>query len=254
MKTRLPQLQQMITPTPKSVLIIVAHPYDETLWAGGTILSQPTWTCFVLSLYRGSDRDSAPKFHNALKILNSTGIIDDLNEGSEQEPLDIIKAESKILYLLPKWHFDLIITHAPTGEYSKHIKHEEVSKAAINLWNTGKVSANELWTFAYENGNEQYYPRPIETAPIYHKLMNRTWLRKQSIITDTYGFKQNSWEAKTTPKAETFWQYKNPEEVEMRINQPAQQLTKPPIYQPINTPSLPSLLDWQPKEISYTEN
>lgn len=77
--------------------------------------------------------------------------------------------------------------------------------------------------------------------------MNRTWLRKQSIITDTCGFKQNSWEAKTTPKAETFWQYKNQEEVEIRINKPAQHPTKSAIFQHINTQPLPSLLDWQTK-------
>ena len=49
----------------KSVLIIVAHPDDETLWAGGTILSHPEWSVFVISLCRASDTDRAPKFNRA---------------------------------------------------------------------------------------------------------------------------------------------------------------------------------------------
>jgi LmbE family N-acetylglucosaminyl deacetylase len=33
----------------KNVAIIVAHPDDETLWAGGTILNHPSWKCFIIS-------------------------------------------------------------------------------------------------------------------------------------------------------------------------------------------------------------
>ena len=69
-----------------------------------------------------------------------------------------------LTYCLPK-HFDLIITHNPTGEYTRHIRHEEVSKAVIKLWHAGKISAGELWTFAYEDGNKKYYPKPVRKAP-----------------------------------------------------------------------------------------
>jgi LmbE family N-acetylglucosaminyl deacetylase len=46
----------------KTVAVIVAHPDDETLWAGGTILSHPTWNCFIISLCSGSDPDRNPGF------------------------------------------------------------------------------------------------------------------------------------------------------------------------------------------------
>ena len=55
----------------KSVAIIVAHPDDETLWAGGNILSHATWTCFIVCLCRGNDTDRSSKFYDALKILTS---------------------------------------------------------------------------------------------------------------------------------------------------------------------------------------
>jgi LmbE family N-acetylglucosaminyl deacetylase len=191
----------------KNVAVIVAHPDDETLWAGGTILSHPSWNCFIVSVCRGNDTDRAPKFYKALKVLKSDGIMGDLDDGPEQKPLDIKILEQVILDLLPAKHYDLIISHNPSGEYTRHIRHEEVSKAVIKLWYNKKIFTDELWTFAYEDGKRKYYPRPEKDASIYRKLTKRIWLRKYNIITETYGFEENSWEAKTTPKEEAFRQF-----------------------------------------------
>jgi LmbE family N-acetylglucosaminyl deacetylase len=193
----------------KTVAVIVAHPDDETLWAGGTILSHPSWNCFIVSLCRGSDRERAPRFYNALKVLRSDGIMGDLEDGPDQQPLDENEIERVILDLIPQKHFDIVITHNPSGEYTRHIRHEEVSKAVIKLWGTGKIDASELWTFAYEDGGKAYYPRPVETAPIYRTLTRRIWLRKYSIVTETYGFEKGGFEAETTPRSEAFWQFTN---------------------------------------------
>ncbi len=193
----------------KTVAVIVAHPDDETLWAGGTILSHPSWKCFIVSLCRGSDTERAPRFYNALKVLRSEGIMGDLEDGPDQHPLDENEIERVILDLTPQKHFDIVITHNPSGEYTRHIRHEEVSKAVIKLWSSGKIDASELWTFAYEDGGKAYYPRPVETAPVYRTLTRRIWLRKYSIITETYGFEKGGFEAETTPRSESFWQFTN---------------------------------------------
>jgi LmbE family N-acetylglucosaminyl deacetylase len=198
--------------SPKSVALIVAHPDDETLWAGGTILSHPSWKCTVVCLCRKNDPDRALKFYDTMNILKCQGIMGDLDDGPEQDKLDEKLVESTILGLMPPRSFDLIITHNPTGEYTRHIRHEEVSKAVIKLWRSGKIGTGELWTFAYEDGNKAYYPRPVEDAPIYRTLTKRIWLRKLSIITGTYGFDPTSWEAVTTPKAEAFWKFLDPDD------------------------------------------
>ena len=112
-------------------------------------------------------------------------------------------------HILPKKPFDLIITHNPNGEYTRHLRHEEVSKAVIDLWHKGKITATELWTFAYEDGNKTYFPKPIENAPIHTILTEQVWLWKYQLMTETYGFKRDSWEAQTTPKQEAFWQFQN---------------------------------------------
>jgi LmbE family N-acetylglucosaminyl deacetylase len=213
------------TPTPKqehkkskTVAIIVAHPDDETLWAGGTILNHPAWQWFIVCLCRASDTERALKFYKVLKVLKAEGIMGDLDDSPEQKALDENEVEHTILDLLPRKHFDLIISHNPTGEYTRHVRHEETSKAVINLWYAGKISTNELWTFAYEDGNKQYYPRPEENAPIYKTLVKRIWLRKYRLITETYGFEKNSWETETTTKAESFWKFSNPNDAKKWLN------------------------------------
>jgi LmbE family N-acetylglucosaminyl deacetylase len=194
----------------KTVVIIVAHPDDETLWAGGTILSNASWQCFIVCLCRKNDPDRAPKFERALKALGVNGIMGDLDDGPEQKALSEPEVEEAILRLLPSRYFDLAITHSINGEYTRHRRHEEIAKAVISLWKTGKLEAGELWAFAYEDNHRAYFPIIIEDAPIYYALPHNIWELKYNIITTVYGFEKDSWEAQTTPKEEAFWQFFNP--------------------------------------------
>jgi LmbE family N-acetylglucosaminyl deacetylase len=202
----------------KKVALIVAHPDDETLWAGGTILSHPSWQWFIVCLCRGSDPERATKFKEALKVLKAEGIMGDLDDGPDQKTLDEKEVEHAIIDLLPPKYFDLIISHHPSGEYTRHIRHDEAGKAVIKLWHAGRIYANELWVFAYEDGHEEYFPRPVETADICRILTKRIWLRKYSIITETYGFEKSSFEAETTPRAESFWQFTNSYDAKKLLN------------------------------------
>lgn len=194
----------------KSVAVIVAHPDDETLWAGGIILLHPAWNWFIVCLCRGSDENRAPKFYQVLKILNSKGMMGDLDDGPEQNPLKEQEVDKSILDLLPEKQFDLILTHHPNGEYTRHLRHEEISRAVINLWFSGKIVTRKLWTFAYEDHNQDYYPRPVEHTSIYRILPDQIWTSKHKLITEAYGFTEDSWESQTTPKAESFWQFSDP--------------------------------------------
>jgi LmbE family N-acetylglucosaminyl deacetylase len=191
----------------KSIAVIVAHPDDETLWAGGTILSHPTNKWFIVCLCRASDIDRSTRFYKTLKLLNADGIMGDLDDGPDQKPLSTIELENVIMQLLPATHFDLIITHDSRGEYTRHLRHEEVNKAVVSLWHSAKVTADKLWTFAYEDGKKAYFPKAIESADYYETLPEQVWLNKYNIITNTYGFDKHSWEAETTPKSEAFWQF-----------------------------------------------
>ena len=193
----------------KTVAIIVAHPDDETLWAAGTILEHPEWQCFIITLCRKNDPDRAPKFAKVLKILGAEGSMGDLDDGPDQLPQSDEEVDDMVLGSLPVRNFDLIITHSVNGEYTRHLRHEEVGKAVIRLWQANKLSTVELWAFAFEDGHRAYTPRAIKNASIYHTLSQALWNIKYDIITTTYGFEKSSWEARTTPKEEAFWQFSN---------------------------------------------
>ncbi len=188
--------------------VIVAHPDDETLWVGGLMLMHPKVKWTVVTLCRKSDTDRAPKFFKALERLNAVGLMAELDDGPEQRPLDNGEVQKTIIELLPSKRLDLIITHSTAGEYTRHLRHEETAKAALELWNSDKLFADELWTFAYEDGNRKYLPRAIKNADLLVSLNDEIWRKKYDIITGIYGFNKDSFEAKTTPKEEAFWCFK----------------------------------------------
>jgi len=193
----------------KTIAIIVAHPDDETLWAGGTILSNPGRQYYIVSLCRKNDADRAPKFQKVLGVLGAQGMIGDMDDGPEQMPLPENDVRNAILQLLPEKHFDLIITHSIYGEYTRHRRHEEIGRAVINLWHSGKINTSKLWAFAYEDGNKAYLPIADEDASIFYPLPHDVWEKKFDIITKIYGFNKDGWEAQTAPKEEAFWQFEN---------------------------------------------
>ncbi|WP_428229580.1 PIG-L deacetylase family protein [Flavobacterium sp.] len=191
----------------KKVAVIVAHPDDETLWAGGLLLNNPDWDCFIVCLCRKYDPDRSPKFYKVLDALHSTGTMGDLDDGPTQVPQNKQEIDSLILQLLPDIEYDLILTHNPLGEYTRHLRHEETGIAVLSLWCEGKISSGELMIFAYEDHNKQYYPKAIPLADIQLVLPDDLWQKKYEIMTQIYGFTPDSWEANTTPKIEAYWKF-----------------------------------------------
>jgi LmbE family N-acetylglucosaminyl deacetylase len=208
----------------KKAAVIVAHPDDETIWAGGTILLHPDWQWTVVVLCRGNDPDRAPKFHRAVKKLGATGMMGNLDDGPEQLPLPEVDLQQTILSLLLETRFNLILTHSPYGEYTRHLRHEETSRAVISLWEEGSISANEIWMFAYEDGGKSYLPRPIKNVHLETILPKDIWQLKYRIITELYGFGPESFEAKTTPKEETFWCFRSVNEFHKWLNKRGKKL------------------------------
>lgn len=186
------------------IAVVVAHPDDETLWAGGLLLSHPEWSPFIVSLCRGNDPDRAPKFSKVLALFNAQGIMGDIDDGPDQIPLPDALVQDAILALLPGRDYELLLTHAPNGEYTRHRRHEEVSRAVTALWHGGKLRAKWLLQFAYEDGGGTHAPRPQQGAGIRLPLSDELLARKSSIITDVYGFSAASWEARAVTDTEAF--------------------------------------------------
>jgi hypothetical protein len=92
--------------------VIVAHPDDETLWAGGTILTHPNDNWFIAAMCRKSDPDRSQKFLHALHNYGAAGAMGDLDDGPEQTPLPAQSVQQTLLGLLPPINYDLVLTHA----------------------------------------------------------------------------------------------------------------------------------------------
>jgi len=185
--------------------VIVAHPDDETLWAGGTILMNPEARWTVVTLCRRSDEDRSSRFFRALENFNATGAMGDLDDGPKQSPLIDCEVQNAILSLLSSNKFDLIVTHSVLGEYTRHLRHEETGKAVLTLCRGGKLSATAVWAFAYEDGGGKHLPRAVQDADIHIRLPEEIWQKKYEIIAEIYGFDCQSFEAKITPREEAFW-------------------------------------------------
>lgn len=189
----------------KNCAVIVAHPDDETLWVGGTILMHPRINWTIITLCRLSDPDREPRFRKAAQALSAESIMGDLDDGPEQFPLDPYEVSSAVIELLPSCNYDLIITHDLSGEYTRHRRHEETGQAVTDLWKHEKLFARQLWRFAYEDAGRKYLPKAVKNADILKELPADIWQEKYDIITKIYGFNKDSFEALTTPKQEAFW-------------------------------------------------
>jgi LmbE family N-acetylglucosaminyl deacetylase len=207
----------------ESVAVLVAHPDDETLWAGGTLLSQTSWSPFVACACRAHDADRAPKFRRVLNALRAQGAMADLDDGPEQSPLADERVEEALLGCLPRRNFERIITHSPLGEYTRHLRHEEVSRAVLRLWLRGTLSARELWLFAYDDDAGSRLPRARADAQLVYELAADVWQRKYRLITEDYGFAEASWEARLTPRTEAFFRITTAERARAWLEQPRSQ-------------------------------
>lgn len=199
---------------PITAAVIVAHPDDEALWAGGTILLHPEYRWCVTALCRAGDIDRAPKFFMALQRFGASGNIANLDDSPEQFPLPIPEVQKTILSLLPANSFDLLFTHGPRGEYTYHRRHIEVFDAVAALLNESRLFAEMTLFFAYEDGGGKYLPRPEKDAHLKNILPEHIWQEKYKVITEGYTFDKNSWEAQTTPREESFWCFTNKNEIE----------------------------------------
>ena len=185
--------------------VLVAHPDDETLWAGGIILSHPDWEWFIASLCRGSDPDRAPKFFRVLTEFNAHGRMADLDDSPDQPPISPEIIQHTILTLVGERQFDQIFTHGPQGEYTRHRRHEEVSAGVFALWEAGQLVAAELHRFAYGDQGRETMPQARLDADLVVDLDEVVWQKKYRLVTEFYGFSPQSWEARTTPRTEAFW-------------------------------------------------
>ncbi len=191
-------------------LVIVAHPDDETIWMGGTILTNKDWDWTILSLCRADDVDRMPKFRKVCEAYGAKAIISNLDDEVLQ-PLSITEVAEKIKSLLPPLHWDYIYTHGKNGEYG-HMRHKEVHAAVESLVDEGALRCKNLLYFSYKPSNKSVVPHlpqlklalPDLAAPSKIELNESLLQKKRWIVTDLYGFSPESFETQSCNKQEAF--------------------------------------------------
>jgi hypothetical protein len=146
----------------------------------------------------------------------------DMDDGPDQLPLADGLVQDTVLGLVGNGPYDLVLTHGPFGEYTRHLRHEEVSRAVVALWTDGRLRAGRLWMFAYEDGGGRYLPRADRAADRIEKLSDDVWREKYRIITEVYGFGAESLEARTTPREEAFRCFRSPADVRTLLKEGGQ--------------------------------
>lgn len=193
----------------RDALIIIAHPDDETIWMGGTILKNSQWNWTIISLCRKNDSDRMPKFLKVCKFYNANAIISDLDD-EKLESLPIHEIVEKIKQLIPKKEYDYIFTHGRNGEYG-HLRHKEIHKAVKEMIENNDLESEKVYYFSYKKGEksipgipELKIPKPDENSDLIISLNNHQYLNKLKLIKDFYGFKNNDFETLSCSHCEAF--------------------------------------------------
>ena len=200
----------------KKVLVIVAHPDDETIWLGGTLirnsLIKNNWDLTIISLCRKNDSDRAPKFKKTCEILKAKNFISDL-EDDELKPLPSSEIICRIKeFIKENKNYDLIFTHGENGEYG-HIRHIETHNAVKEMLGKKIIFCKKLFFFDYKkverkNADTGFDVYVNKNADKLIKLNTFELLKKKQLIHEVYGFEKGGFEERTCRKWESFTKIK----------------------------------------------
>jgi hypothetical protein len=192
----------------KETLIIVAHPDDETIWAGGMLLkskSDNKENRTILCLCRKEDTDRAPRFKEACEMFGAEGYISDMDDAEEGSYKEVSNEDiiNRIMEVTKGKEYDSLYTHGENGEY-EHIRHLQVHKAVCEMLDKELLLAKEVFFFSYIKNKELGFCIANSNADKLIKLRKPYFKMKKKLIEETYGFQMGGFEEKSCGQVEGF--------------------------------------------------
>jgi LmbE family N-acetylglucosaminyl deacetylase len=197
----------------KEILVIVAHPDDETIWVGGTLLKHKEKgdsNVTIISLCRKNDADRAPKFKRACEILGAEkenchiSDLDDLEKGHFKK-ISIQEIINRILDITKDKEYDILYTHGENGEY-KHRRHINVHNAVNEMLKKKSLSAKEVFYFSCRKRQNDFQGYAIYNSNADKLIrLEKPYLKmKKKLIQEIYGYQKGGFEEQSCKGIESF--------------------------------------------------
>ncbi len=199
-------MRDLVLAPGKKAIIIVAHPDDEIIWMGATVLKNPRVNWTIVSLCRASDTDREPKFKRVSAHLGAEGMIFDADDEGRLDPDEASEEDYRILAgALSGQHFDYAFTHGRNGEYG-HPGHIAVYQALRRLRAEKKFEIDELYHFSYKKNRPGQRPLIVSRKESGYVLRfdKGTMDEKKRIVAEMYGYPYDGIDVGYCTDPETF--------------------------------------------------
>lgn len=164
-------------------LMIVAHPDDETIFAGKEIMNQ---SYFIVCITNGDNKIRKTEFQEIIKKSHNEGIILNFPDKTSNQKDDwktcYKDIEKEIQYYLSLKKWDKVVTHNPDGEYG-HIHHKMVNEMVTDLM-IKKKQQDKLFYF------EPYFKK--SQKPSYEPTLTKQELKEKEELFSIYSSQQKT--------------------------------------------------------------